>query len=129
MASWDELKTYIHANYNVSKDDGGVLTLLFGTSGDRSQLVFVARSSTGSGIPFATIASPFAKVGEIDPTTVLRELSEYVVGGAVIYGDNYNVRHAVPLVNLDSNEFEAPLHLVLNAADALEKQFSGGDAF
>jgi hypothetical protein len=35
----------------------------------------------------------------------------------------------VPLANLDINEFERPLHLITVAADQLEKDLVGGDAF
>jgi hypothetical protein len=38
-------------------------------------------------------------------------------------------RHAVPLANLDVNEFERPLELVTLAADRLEHSISGGDVY
>lgn len=129
MATWDELRAYIGLSYKVAEDGGELLKLLFTLDDGRSQLVLVARNDTGGGIAFATIASPFATVGQIDPLPVLTELSEYVVGGAVIYGDLWMVRHSVPLQNLDTNEFEAPLQLVLNTADALEKKYVGIDKF
>lgn len=129
MASWEQLKSYIASNYKVTSDDGGLVKLLFSTQNGRSQVVLVSHSPTGSGIEFAIIASPVANVGTVDLTPVLREASEYVVGGLVIYGDLLMVRHAVPLADLDTNDFEQPFHLVLGAADAIEAKFVGSDNF
>lgn len=129
MASWDELRTYIRVSYKVAEDDGELLKLVFSTTEGRSQMVLVARSVTGNGLEFATIASPIGRAAGLDLTAVLTELATYVVGGAAVYGDRLMVRHSVPLTNLDTNEFDGPLHLVLAAADVLESQFVGGDEF
>jgi hypothetical protein len=39
------------------------------------------------------------------------------------------IRHAVPLANLNINEFERPLSLVTNTADQLERQLTGADEY
>ena len=129
MANWNNLKAYINANYKVAEDQGSLVKLIFTFDSGRSQLVLVTHTTTGAGIEFATITSPFAKVGEVDLGVALRELNEYVVGGAVIVGDFIVVRHAVPMDALDADDFEAPLHLVLNAAEAMEQKFVGTDNF
>jgi len=129
MASWEDLRAYIQNSYKIAKDEGDVLTLVFDTGGGRSQVVLVGRNDTGGGIPFATIASAIGSVDELPLGPVLTELSTYVVGGAVIYGDLVMVRHSVPLVNLDVNEFVTPLDLVINAADLLEQRFVGQDKY
>jgi hypothetical protein len=129
MASWEDLRAYVQNNYKIAKDDGALLSLVFETGGGRSQTVLIARNDTGGGIPFATIASAVGAVSELPLAAVLAELSEYVVGGAVIYGDLLMVRHSVPLVNLDVNEFVTPLDLVLNTADLLEQKYLEHDRF
>lgn len=129
MASWEQLKTYIGSNYKITEDSGDLLKLLFSTNNDRSQLVFVNHAVTGSGIEFAVIASPIANVGAVELNSVLRETSEYLVGGVVIYGDLLMLRHAVPLADLDAGDFEIPLHLVVGAADGIEAKFVGSDRF
>ena len=129
MATWQQLKEYIRSKYSVTEDSGDLLKLVFNTQYGRSQMVLVAHSVTGTDLEFATIASPFATVGSVELNAVLREVSEYVVGGAAIYGDLLMVRHAVPLASLDADDFESPLHLVIGAADAIEAKFVGSDAY
>ncbi|WP_327638068.1 hypothetical protein OHB24_06760 [Kribbella sp. NBC_00482] len=130
MATWDELRSYIRINYKVDQDDGNLIRLLFAIGDDRTQIVIVAKSSTGDGASqFATIASPFAEVGDIDIESALTAIAEYVVGGVVAYGRTYMVRHSVPLETLDPGEFEGPLRMVLHTADALEAKLIGSDKF
>jgi hypothetical protein len=129
MATWDELHSYIRVTYKVAEDTGTFMKLLFNVGGGRSQVVFVGRNDTGGGDSYATISSPFGTVGKLDLAAVLSELGEYVVGGAAVYGDLVVLRHSIPLDNLDPNEFEGPLHLVLNTADILEEKFVGGDDY
>jgi hypothetical protein len=129
VASWEQLKTYVRSNYKITTDDGNLLKLLFSTSNGRSQVVLVNHVTTGSNVEFAIIASPVANVGTVELNSLLREASEYVVGGVVVYGDLIMLRHAVPLADLDAGDFEAPLHLVIGAADSIEAKFVGSDAF
>lgn len=129
MAKWEDLRSYIRITYKVAEDDGTFLRLVFGVGEGRSQIVVVAQSTTGSGSEFATIASPFAEVGQVDIDTVLSTMADYVVGGVVAYGQTYMVRHSVPLADLDPEEFDGPLRLVLSTADVLEAKFLGSDNF
>jgi hypothetical protein len=58
------------------------------------------------------------------------EATEKIVcGGIGSLGELVTVRHSVPLLNLDINEFERPLHPVTTTADRLEQQLQGGDQF
>ena len=129
MASWEELRSYIRITYKVADDDGTLMRLLFSVGEGRSQVVIVAKSTTGDGRQFATIASAFAEQGQVDIDSALAAMAEYVVGGIVAYGQTYMVRHSVPLDTLDPDEFEGPLHLVLATADVLEAKFVGSDKF
>ncbi|MGN6425492.1 MAG: hypothetical protein ACTHMF_01650 [Leifsonia sp.] len=129
MASWDQLKQYIASGYTITSDDGTLIKLLFDTGNGRSQIVLVEKSVTGSGVEFATIASPVATLGTVDLNALLREASEYVVGGLVAYSDTLTLRHSVPLADLDAGDFDAPLHFVIGAADSIEAKFVGTDDF
>lgn len=37
MATWQQVKSYIYANYNVSNDNGDMLTLLHRSLGHRAR--------------------------------------------------------------------------------------------
>jgi hypothetical protein len=52
-----------------------------------------------------------------------------VVGAAVIMGEHLTLRHSLPLVNLDINEFVDPLELVAGSAEYLEQQITGRDEY
>lgn len=127
MADWAALRNYIHATYTVASEDQNVLRLVFTIANGRTQLVFIAEARTGAGEQFALISSPIGDLGAVDLSVLLREASEYVVGGIVLYGSRIALRHAVPLADLDVSDFETPLHLVLQAADAMEAKFLGTD--
>lgn len=128
MADWEALRTFVTDTYVVAKEGDGLIEMVFTLGGDRSQLVLVARSTAGDGTDFATIASPVGNVDEYHLPALLREASEYVVGGVVAYGNRVMVRHAVPLADLDASEFDVPLRHVIRAADAIEAKFLGTDA-
>jgi hypothetical protein len=127
MAKWQQLRDYIFATYQVDREENEVIQLLFRIDGERTQLVLVSHTQTGAGVDFALIASPIADHGAVELGVLLRETSEYVVGGVVMYGNRIMLRHAVPLADLDVSDFETPLHLVLSAADAMEAKFLGTD--
>ena len=44
-------------------------------------------------------------------------------------GEHVVLRHALPLENLDINEFTDPLTFVADTADQLEEIFFGGDGY
>jgi hypothetical protein len=69
-------------------------------------------------------------VHEVDLRAVLEEVGNTTVVGGVAIIDEYVVlRHSLPLINLDINEFVDPLVLVTGSAEMLERQFHGRDDF
>ena len=100
-------------------------------SGSISRRSFLARGSLGAvGYALASDVLPVCSTIHC-PVTVKRQVTECrtVCGGIAAMGDLVTVRHSVPLLNLDINEFERPLGLVTGTADRLEQQFQGGDQF
>lgn len=130
MATWEDLTGYIGNHYKVADQQDGLVKLIFEFDDLRSQVVIVSKATLAGGAEeWLLIQSPFAKVGAVDPNSVLEFMSDMVCGGLARIGDLLTVRHAVPLANLNINEFERPLHLVTFTADMLEKKFAGRDAF
>jgi hypothetical protein len=127
LATWNTLKSYIKASYDVDADTGDVVTLTLKTKQGRQQTVQVSRSTTASELEYAIIASLVASVKDVSLAEVLEKLNGYVVGGAVIIDGQIAVRHSVPLQQLDADEFQIPLLMVSRAADALEKELLGTD--
>ena len=130
MATWIDLVGYVRNNYRISQEDGDLITLIFEFDDLRTQLVFLRPARLfGGAEEWALIESPFAPVSQVDPKQVLNEVGSIVCGGLSRVGDMLTIRHAIPLINQNINEFERPLALVTNTADDLEKRFLGTDTF
>jgi len=137
VATWAELVAFIRTEYEVIGDDPDEIRILVRYRTDdeddlsgRTQVVAVAREVLDRREDWVQIASPFARVHEVDLRAVLEEVGNTtVVGGVAIVGEYVVLRHSLPLVNLDINEFVDPLVLVTGSAEMLERHFIGRDEF
>ncbi|NIJ12527.1 hypothetical protein FHU38_002871 [Saccharomonospora amisosensis] len=135
MASWEDLVAYIHHEYDVVREEPDEIRIKIGYGEDeysprRAQTVIVAREIMDRKEEWVQIATPFARLGQVDLPAVLSEIGNTtVVGGAVLMGEYLVLRHSLPLVNLDINEFVDPLELVTGSAELLEEQFTGRDDY
>lgn len=138
MATWNDLVRYVRLRYEVMRGDENEIRILY-RLGDqdedsiiegRTQVMILAREELDKEEDWVQVATPFARVADVDLNAVLEEMGlTTVVGGAVIMGDWLVLRHSLPLRNLQYNELDDPLHLVASAADTLEHRFVGGDNF
>jgi hypothetical protein len=131
MATWMQLRNYVHANYRISDDIGNGLKLEFRTTNGRTQLVFLSQHLLlDSTEEWVLIESPFGLIGEIDLARAATAVGTMVCGGIGVAFDKFvTLRHAVRLADLDVDEFERPLVLVTASADRLEAMFSTADRF
>ncbi|EHR50744.1 hypothetical protein SacmaDRAFT_2500 [Saccharomonospora marina XMU15] len=135
MASWEDLVAYVGQEYDVVREEPDEIRIKIGYGEDeyaprRAQVVIIAREIMDRKEEWVQIATPFARVGQVDLRAVLTEIGNTtVVGGAVLMGDHLVLRHSLPLVNLDINEFVDPLELVTGSAELLEEQFTGRDDY
>lgn len=130
MATWSALTEYVRNHYKISDEKPGSLKLVFDVGDLRSQVVFLWRMTLSEGTEdWVQIESPFGKLDSVNLRGAIDSMGQTVCGGIAALGDLVTVRHSVPLLNLDINEFERPLALVTGTADRLEQQFQGGDQF
>ncbi|MER6669594.1 hypothetical protein ABT256_33900 [Amycolatopsis japonica] len=134
MAEWADLVAFVRHEYRVVKDEPDEIRIRLSYGDDdyeeRAQTVVIAREIFDRREDWVQIATPFARVNEVDLTTVLTEIGNtIVVGGLVVMGEHLVLRHSLPLVNLDINEFTDPLELVAGSAELLEQQFTGRDDY
>jgi len=135
VAQWNDLVAFIRQTYRVIRDDPGEIRirLVFGDDAEttgRAQVVVIAREIFDQREDWVQIATPFARVDEVDLLEVLAEVGQtLVVGGIVVMGEHVVLRHSLPLINLDLNEFTDPLELVAGSAELLEQQFTGRDDY
>src|SRR5690349_16904421 len=105
-----------------------MIGLVFGVGNGRTQMVLVTRHMLMNGTEeWVQISSPIGEVGQINVEGVLRDVGDMVCGGVVIEGKYLVVRDALPLANLQVNEFERPFVLVTTTADRLEQKYVGSD--
>ncbi|MCD2187869.1 hypothetical protein [Actinomycetospora soli] len=129
MATWDQLRAYVHGNYTVSGvTQHGQLILRFDLPNGRSQSVLISRAVDGTnGREWAKVESVVGEMTAVD-LPALFELIRYQVVGALAKNDDYvTVRHSILLEDMSPDEFEEPLAAVLETADYLESRVSGQD--
>lgn len=136
MAAWQDVVRFIRRVYEVVRMEADELRILVRFGDDlederiRVQTIVVAREVFDGGEEWVQLATPFARVDQVDLEAVLDEIgTTTVVGGAVIMGDYVVLRHSLPLANLDFNELADPLVLLAGAGDQLEREFTGHDDY
>ena len=130
MATWSDVKTFVHDNYKVDDLSDEVMKMVFETGDLRSQLVFLTHYTLQAGAEdWVSVESPFAEIESVDLGKALEEVGNLVCGGLSKVNSMVTLKHSVPLANLNINELQRPLALVVNSADALEKTLVGGDKF
>lgn len=129
MANWEALRRHIKSNYKIRDDQLDMLTLTFDTGGGRSQIVFV-RKMVLADSEWAEIATPVAMEADISARDALLKNAQVVVGGLALMDDGTLMfRHALPLKDLDVDEFEVPFGIIVNFGDMLERELHAADRF
>lgn len=126
MATWQQVKNYVYANYQVSDDSGGMLTLLFQTGGGRSQKVLIVHVDTGNEFASILFMSPVAAWSQVSADRVLRATEEVPVSIRST-GDFIVATHVQLLASVDETEIDLPLAMITLQADQLEKVLGIGD--
>jgi hypothetical protein len=131
MATWNDLKAYVHNRYQVSDETDDMMRLVFSSPDLRAQVVIIRRIVLpANGSEWVHVESAIGEIDKIDLVALLRKVGNTVVGGLATAGDSIvTFRHSIPLADLSIAEFEQPLHLVTGTADLLEQEFTGGDKF
>ncbi|MER6991655.1 hypothetical protein ABT337_15405 [Saccharopolyspora hirsuta] len=140
MATWEDLAAFVRAEYAVAEDleteteyriiedSDDEIRVLVEYEDDRSQIVIICREQLDGREDWVQVVSVIGRAADVDLQKLLWELGQVsVVCGAVIVGEHVLLRHAVPLLNLDINEFTDPLNFVAETADHLEEMFFRDD--
>lgn len=135
MATWRELAAFIRSEYRVVRNEPEEIRIRMVYRADadtepRAQTVVIAHEVLDRKEDWVQIASPFARADQVNLAAVLEYIGNTtVVGAAVIMGEYVALRHSLPLVNLDINEFVDPLELLAGSAEMLEQQITGRDEY
>lgn len=131
VASWGDLTAFVRSEYQVIEDTGDELRILIEyEDDDRSQVIIITHEILDKREDWVQVASVCGPVSKVNLRQLLTEIGETsVVCGAVIMDEHVVLRHALPLENLQINEFTDPLSFVADTADQLEEIFFGGDGY
>ena len=125
MATWDTLRNYIKASYIIKSDNGNSMTLGFSFQDGRSQDVLLQKVIFRDE-EWVNIGTAVCNINELDHTEALRRNFAMVVGKLSLYKEVVVFEHALPLKDLDIDEFEIPFRVIREVGDDLEKEFAGG---
>ena len=130
MATWNDVVSHLNSNFKCEKLNDGLISLKFSMSDNRTQLVFVEQAGNENVGEWAAVSSAVGSMKDVNKLKAFcTAVKDWVCGGIVIDGDYIMVRDTFPLANLDVNELEVPLLAVVNAADYIEKNVTGGDSY
>jgi len=130
VATWTDVINYVRARYEVLEETGDWLRFRLDTTGERSQQVSVHHVPDADGSAWVEISSPVGRVDDIDLRCLLELAGTSVVGGAAVVDGVALLKHAAPLEDLSvREEFERPLTLVVDRADAFERELTDDDRF
>lgn len=130
MATWGDLVDYVRSEYTVRSDEPDELRIEVRFEDSRTQIVIIARAVLDHREEWVQIASVCGLAADVDLVALLTEVGNATVAcGAAIMGEHVVLRHALPLENLQINEFVDPLGFVAATADLLEETFFGGDGY
>ena len=105
-----------------------MMSVVWSYDDGRAQRVVVRRYAAG-GRELLEFKSPFARRGQVDPTTLLEENARLPLGSIALSGDILLVVYNALLENLVLADFDFVLGRVAAVADALEQKHGLADSF
>jgi hypothetical protein len=128
VAEWDDLVAFVRVRYEIMRQQAdGELWFRLPTKADRTQIVAVRPVTGEDDHLWAQITSPVGRVADLDLARMLELASESVAGGAVAVEGLVLFRHSIPLGDTALDGFDRSFRLVVDVADRLEHELTGGD--
>lgn len=127
MATWQQVKNYVYANYQVSSDRGDLIMLQFQTENGRSHMIHLAHIDADQ---FSSVMflSPVAGWTQVSADRALRA-TEQIPVGLRSTGEYIVASHSQLLATIDEAEIDLPMAMIVNQADQLEQLLGLGDQF
>jgi hypothetical protein len=130
VAAWEDLTAFVNDTYRVISREDDEIRVEVEFEDERSQVIVICREVLDSREEWVQLVSVCGLADNVDLRAVLEMVGHNsVVCGVAIIGEHVVLRHALPLENLDINEFTDPLSLLAGTADTIEETFFGGDGY
>ena len=128
MPNWTELQEYTRSKYTLEDDKPSMMSMTWVYEDGRKQKV-VIRKYEAFGREMVEFKSPFARVGEVEPLSLLRKNSELPLATIALSGDVYLAVYNAFLEHLHFDDFDLVLTRVAAVADKLEETYLHSDSF
>ena len=130
MTTWIDVINFVRTRYEVLEERDGWLRFRLDGPQDRTQQVTVHHLPELDGGSWVEISSPVGWADRIDLRKLLELAGGSAVGGAAVVDGVALLKHVAPLEDLSVlDEFARPLELLVNRADALERELTQADEF
>jgi hypothetical protein len=130
VTTWNDVISYVRARFEVLEETDDWLRFRLDTGEDRTQQVAVHHVPDADGSAWVEISSPVGRADQIDLRRLLELAGGSLVGGAAVVDGVALLKHTAPLEDLSvREEFERPLTLVVDRADAFENELTRTDRF
>lgn len=128
MTTWADLQEHARTEYTLQDDEADMLSMVWSYDGDRTQRIVVRRVVLAQR-EVIEFKSPFARVGQVPPETLLEDNARLLLGTVARTGDVYVVIYNALLQHLVLSEFDYLLARVAAVADTLEEKYVRTDRF
>lgn len=126
--TWPDLQRHMRAKYRLHEDQPDMMSMVWSYDDGRMQKI-IARRYKAADREMVEFKSPFARVGQVDPETLLRDNAKLPLATVALSGEVYLVIYNVLLDHLAIDDFDFLLERVAAVADTLEEKYVRADTF
>ncbi len=128
MTTWADLQGHMRAKYRLQEDQPDMMSMVWAYDDGRMQKI-ICRRYKAADREMVEFKSPFARVGQVEPETLLRDNAKLPLATVALSGDVYLVIYNVLLENMVIEDFDFLLARVAAVADTLEERYVRADTF
>ena len=119
MTTWADLQRHMRAKYRLHDDQAEMMSMVWSYGDDdRTQKIIVRRFEAAERV-MVEFKSPFARYGQVEPETLLRENAKLPLGTVALSGDVFFVIYNALMENMDIGDFDFLLARIAAVADTL----------
>ncbi|MBX2803890.1 MAG: hypothetical protein KTR31_39810 [Myxococcales bacterium] len=128
MTTWADLQRHMRESYRLQEDQPDMMSMVWSYDDGRMQKIIVRRYEAAER-QMVEFKSPFARVGQVAPETLLQDNGKLPLATVAQSGEVYLVIYNVLLENLVLDDFDFVLARVAAVADTLEEKYVRADKF
>ena len=128
MTTWADLQGHMRAKYRLQEDQPDMMSMVWSYDDGRMQKIIVRRYKAADR-EMVEFKSPFARLGQVEPETLLRDNAKLPLATVALSGEVFLVIYNGLLENMVIDDFDFLLARVAAVADTLEERYVRADTF